>query len=404
MIYDYIENNPEWEPWAAKITGMIMEREDMIVSAIMDSREMLDDNILRAREVLKTDGWVLVTKKNGDKTILRVEKRTWEEPSEDERKANEERERRRDREVSSSEDDNKTTRKHDTEENIAHLIGTCLGEEKQDNNDDKGEEQTRQVTETEGTKDEAMEIPEGETKAENSDNPEGWNCNGEEGAESEVVKERDEEESGETSGETSMTETAGGELIPRRDKPAEGEVEETEKGYADELDRRPAKGEIEETEAGYAKAEEAAKEREDTYQYSKEKERWADNGWVTWKQDPENGKWSEEEVRAKHERDNRDRATNYWGGRKLDREPDSVPTEERLHKYICSRGTRAGFGNRMANETHDRWTQQYVLNKEWRSHWKYRNWERSALKPGWRTEAQWETSEAWNNEALYRKG
>ena len=63
MIYDYIENNPEWEPWASRITGMIMEREDMIVSAIMDNREMLDDNILRAREVLKTDGWVLVTKK-----------------------------------------------------------------------------------------------------------------------------------------------------------------------------------------------------------------------------------------------------------------------------------------------------------------------------------------------------
>ena len=40
-----------------------------------DSQEMLDDNILRAREVLKTDGWVLVTKKNGEKSILRVEKR-----------------------------------------------------------------------------------------------------------------------------------------------------------------------------------------------------------------------------------------------------------------------------------------------------------------------------------------
>ena len=55
-----------------------------------------------------------------------------------------------------------------------------------------------------------------------------------------MIKEEDEEESG----ETSLTETAGGDLIPRRDKPAEGEVEETEKGYADEIDRRPANGEI----------------------------------------------------------------------------------------------------------------------------------------------------------------
>ena len=77
MVYDYMANNPEWEPWAAKITGMILEREDMIVAAIMDSRWLLDDNILRAREVLKTDGWILLTKVDGTQSIMREERADW---------------------------------------------------------------------------------------------------------------------------------------------------------------------------------------------------------------------------------------------------------------------------------------------------------------------------------------
>ena len=144
------------------------------------------------------------------------------------------------------------------------------------------------------------------------------------------------------------------------------------------------------------------KKKEETYQCSKEKERWADNGWVTWKQHPESGKWSEEEVRAKHERDNNDRLTNWWGGTYLDIEPDTAATGERVYKYICPRGTRAGLGNRMAQGPRDRWTQQFVIAKSWRTHWKYRSWGKNALRPSWRTEAQLETSEAWNNEALDR--
>ena len=85
MVYDYMANNPEWEPWAAKITGMILEREDMIVAAIMDSREILDDNILRAREVLKTDGWIVLTKVDGTQSIMREERADWGESSEEEK-------------------------------------------------------------------------------------------------------------------------------------------------------------------------------------------------------------------------------------------------------------------------------------------------------------------------------
>ena len=209
MIYDYIENNPEWEPWAARITGMIMEREDMIVSATMDNREILDDNILRAREVLKTDGWVLVTKKNGEKSILRVEKRIWGGSSEEDLKTDEDRERRRVREESSDEDDQKKAKRKESEESIAHLVGTCLGENKQEKEEDKPAEPTKQTTETERPKDEVMEIPKEEIRKQDI-----GEYIGEEEAESEMIKEEDEEESG----ETSLTETAGGYLIPRRDK------------------------------------------------------------------------------------------------------------------------------------------------------------------------------------------
>ena len=219
---------------------------------------------------------------------------------------------------------------------------------------------------------------------------------GEEGGESEMIKEEEEEESG----ETSMTETAGGELIPRRDKPAKGEVEETEIGYAEAMEARPAKGEVEETEEGYAKAKEEAEEKKGdggTCPCLQEEARWADNGWVTWKQHPESGKWSEEQVRAEHARDKKDRVKNWWGGTDLDREPDTAATGEKVYKYMCPRGTRAGFGNRMAEWPRDRWTQQFVIARNWKTHWKYKNWEKTALRPSWRTEAQWETSEAWNN-------
>ena len=69
--------NEEWEPWTGKITGMILEREDVILTAIMTSRWLLDDNILRAREVLKTDGWILLTKVDGTQSIMKEERANW---------------------------------------------------------------------------------------------------------------------------------------------------------------------------------------------------------------------------------------------------------------------------------------------------------------------------------------
>ena len=203
-----------------------------------------------------------------------------------------------------------------------------------------------------------------------------------------------------------MTETAAGDLIPRRDKPAEGEVEETELGYKEAIEARPGVGEVEETEAGYAKAkEEQDKKNEEgeigscleggreagTDSNDKEKERWAEKGWVSWKQNPESGKWSEEEVRAEHERENADRLKKNWGGYGLDREPD-------VHKYPCPRGTRAGLGNRMAEWAHDRWTPQCVVTRNWQNHWKFKSWEAQCLRPQWRTDVQWEISKAWNDE------
>ena len=94
------------------------------------------------------------------------------------------------------------------------MIGTCLAEgrgsePKRTKEEYKGKDKTKEGKAEEG--------PEGEI------------------GESEEVKEEDEEESG----ETSMTETAMGTRVPRERpgdsqeeyKPAEGEVEETEKGY-----------------------------------------------------------------------------------------------------------------------------------------------------------------------------
>ena len=45
-----------------------------------------------------------------------------------------------------------------------HLIGTWLGENKQEKEEDKPVEPTRQTTETERPKDEVMEIPKEETR------------------------------------------------------------------------------------------------------------------------------------------------------------------------------------------------------------------------------------------------
>ena len=77
MIYDYMARNKDWEPWSAKITGMILEREDAILISIMASRKVMDLNIYRAREVLKEDGYILVNKKDGTQTILQELKADW---------------------------------------------------------------------------------------------------------------------------------------------------------------------------------------------------------------------------------------------------------------------------------------------------------------------------------------
>ena len=80
----------------------------------------------------------------------------------------------------------------------------------------------------------------------------------------------------------------------------------------------------------------------------------------------------------------------------MDREPD---VEERSnYKYPCPRGTRAGLGNRMAEWAHDRWTPQCVVTRNWQNHLKFKRWETQCLRPNWRTDAQWETSKAWDDE------
>ena len=131
------------------------------------------------------------------------------------------------------------------------------------------------------------------------------------------------------------------------DRPAEGEVEETEKGYAEAKNDRPAEGEVEETEKGYEEAKEKGCE-EGTCPCLKEEERWDNEGWVAWKQYPDNGRWTEEEVRAEHQKYKEDRTTNWWGGTELDREPDGEDKEGKEHRFQYPRGTRAGWGNRMA--------------------------------------------------------
>ena len=82
----------------------------------------------------------------------------------------------------------------------------------------------------------------------------------------------------------------------------------------------------------------------------------------------------------------------------MDREPDVEDKEGKEHRFPFPRGTRAGWGNRMAEWSYDRWTPRYVVARNWQSHWKYKKWEQQALKPQWRSEAQWETSRMWNEE------
>ena len=70
LVYDYMAKHSEWEPWAGKITGMILESEDKVLQAIMASRDILDHNVIRAREVLKQEGYILLTKKDGTQYIM----------------------------------------------------------------------------------------------------------------------------------------------------------------------------------------------------------------------------------------------------------------------------------------------------------------------------------------------
>ena len=79
----------------------------------------------------------------------------------------------------------------------------------------------------------------------------------------------------------------------------------------------------------------------------------------------------------------------------MDREAEGEDKEEKGHRFQYPRGTRAGFGNIMAEWSYDRWTPRYVVARDWRTHWKYKKWEQQAMKPAWKTGAQWEASMAW---------
>ena len=84
---------------------MILEREDEILTAIVASRALLNDNILRAIYVLKQNGWILVTKFDGSQTIIRDLRANWGESSEEEARTYQDREGRRNRQGSSEEDE-----------------------------------------------------------------------------------------------------------------------------------------------------------------------------------------------------------------------------------------------------------------------------------------------------------
>ena len=204
-----------------------------------------------------------------------------------------------------------------------------------------------------------------------------------------------------------MTDTAGGTLVTRHSqegvKPPNGEVLETEEGYAAAKMSREAEGEEKEKKKEEEEAEKNIKEHgEGAGNGSSEEKRWSEEGWVGWINYQDNKGWTEEEVREVHLKDKEDRATNWWGGTELDRQPDVDDKDGKEHKYDLPRGTRAGLGNRMAEWSYNRWTPRFVVARNWQSHWKYRKWEKTQ-KQLWpsemeREQAQWETSVKWNEE------
>ena len=77
MIHDYMAKHSEWEPWAGKITGIILESEDKVLQAIMESKYILDHSVIRARQVLKEEGYIMLTKKDGTQTIMQELRADW---------------------------------------------------------------------------------------------------------------------------------------------------------------------------------------------------------------------------------------------------------------------------------------------------------------------------------------
>ena len=77
MVYSYMAKNSEWEPWAGQITGIILESEDKVLQAIMESRDVLDHNVMRARQLLKEEGYIMLTKKDGTQTIMQELRAYW---------------------------------------------------------------------------------------------------------------------------------------------------------------------------------------------------------------------------------------------------------------------------------------------------------------------------------------
>ena len=176
MNWDYLTDRPDWKAWAGKITGMILDNEDWELIEVMKCESKLKASIEHAKVVLKEAGYCVHTRSDGKQAVMK---------------------KRRDRPESSEEEDKK---ENDEEENekLAKLVGTCLVED-----DEEAPKETKEEAEeyVEVKKEEETEDGDREGRGDSAE-----------------VQEYDGQ-----SGETGMTETAHGTIVPREN---EGELEE----------------------------------------------------------------------------------------------------------------------------------------------------------------------------------
>ena len=69
-IFGYMKDRTKWEPWAGRVTGMILENEDWELKAIMMNEQTLIANIEQAMVVLKEAGFCVLTRDDGTQVIM----------------------------------------------------------------------------------------------------------------------------------------------------------------------------------------------------------------------------------------------------------------------------------------------------------------------------------------------